>query len=292
MEEIAASVRDARKLAHYVIVSIHAHEGAQSRELPAQFLIAFAHAMIDAGADIFVGHGPHVLRGVEIYKSKPILYSLGDFIFQNETLLRLASGNLKNSSVVPTHTSPILMMRGITSTAVAFQPTPRSESVIAVPSFRAGKMTTMRFYPISLGYGRAIPDRGRPMLADPQLSRQIIERLAKLSTASGTKIEYRDGIGTAAGGQCQRSIRRRPAGDAAGSQYGCGSFTPHRWRYGHRPDHGICQATQTGHCLPGHHDMFPGKLDMPTIPLFTSAMSFQKRKRSLPYIGLPGVSIP
>ena len=57
--------------------------------LPADFLVTFARAMVDAGADIFVGHGPHVLRGVEIYKGKPILYSLGDFIFQNETLLRL-----------------------------------------------------------------------------------------------------------------------------------------------------------------------------------------------------------
>ncbi len=45
--------------------------------------------MIDAGADVFVGHGPHVLRGIEIYKGKPIFYSLSNFIFQNETVLRM-----------------------------------------------------------------------------------------------------------------------------------------------------------------------------------------------------------
>ena len=61
--------------------------------VPADFLVTFARAMVDAGADLFVGHGPHVLRGIEIYKGKPILYSLGDFIFQNETLLRLPSEN-------------------------------------------------------------------------------------------------------------------------------------------------------------------------------------------------------
>ena len=61
--------------------------------MPAQFLVTFARAMVDAGADLFVGHGPHVLRGIEIYKGKPIMYSLANFIFQNETLLRLPSEN-------------------------------------------------------------------------------------------------------------------------------------------------------------------------------------------------------
>jgi poly-gamma-glutamate capsule biosynthesis protein CapA/YwtB (metallophosphatase superfamily) len=42
-------------------------------------LIAFAHTAIDAGADLVVGHGPHVPRGVEIYKERLIAYSLGNF---------------------------------------------------------------------------------------------------------------------------------------------------------------------------------------------------------------------
>jgi hypothetical protein len=40
----------------------------------------FARAVIDAGADAVVGHGPHVLRGIEFYKSRPIAYSLGNFV--------------------------------------------------------------------------------------------------------------------------------------------------------------------------------------------------------------------
>lgn len=42
--------------------------------------IAFAHAVIDAGADLVIGHGPHVLRAFEIYKNKLIAYSLGNFL--------------------------------------------------------------------------------------------------------------------------------------------------------------------------------------------------------------------
>ncbi|MNJ91720.1 Capsule biosynthesis protein CapA [compost metagenome] len=40
---------------------------------------AFAHAVIDAGADVVLGHGPHVIRAVEVYKNKFIAYSLGNF---------------------------------------------------------------------------------------------------------------------------------------------------------------------------------------------------------------------
>ena len=69
------------------MVAIHAHqlEGV-SKENPAEFLQEFAHYAIDHGADAVVGHGPHLLRPMEIYKGKPIFYSLGDFIMHNENV--------------------------------------------------------------------------------------------------------------------------------------------------------------------------------------------------------------
>ncbi len=42
-------------------------------------LIAFSHAVIDAGADVVFGHGPHIMRGMEFYKGRLIAYSLGNF---------------------------------------------------------------------------------------------------------------------------------------------------------------------------------------------------------------------
>ncbi|MEL7449164.1 MAG: CapA family protein, partial [Pseudomonadota bacterium] len=42
-------------------------------------LVAFSHAVIDAGADLVIGHGPHVPRGLEIYEDRLIAYSLGNF---------------------------------------------------------------------------------------------------------------------------------------------------------------------------------------------------------------------
>jgi poly-gamma-glutamate capsule biosynthesis protein CapA/YwtB (metallophosphatase superfamily) len=80
------SIRDAREFSNYVVASIHAHEGAAGAdrlEVPAQFVVQYAHAAVDAGADVFVGSGPHVLRGIEIYKGRVIFFSLGNFIFEN-----------------------------------------------------------------------------------------------------------------------------------------------------------------------------------------------------------------
>ena len=48
--------------------------------------VSSAHAYIDAGADMVVGHHAHTLQGVEIYNDKPIIYNLGNFLFNNETI--------------------------------------------------------------------------------------------------------------------------------------------------------------------------------------------------------------
>jgi len=73
-----------------VVVSFHGGaEGARYQHVtqgPEMFygedrgdLRAFARAMIDAGADLVIGHGPHVMRGMEVYRGRLIAYSLGNF---------------------------------------------------------------------------------------------------------------------------------------------------------------------------------------------------------------------
>jgi hypothetical protein len=53
---------------------------------PAQFVVELSRAAIEAGADAVVGHGPHLTLGVEIHRGRPIFYSLGNFILQNDTI--------------------------------------------------------------------------------------------------------------------------------------------------------------------------------------------------------------
>jgi poly-gamma-glutamate synthesis protein (capsule biosynthesis protein) len=196
LEEIAAVVRSASGLSDYTIVTIHAHEGGRDRLVPADFLVTFARAMVDAGADMFVGHGPHVLRGIEIYKGKPILYSLGDFIFQNETLLRLPSENYE-----PYDLGPDRHVNDFNDARYNFDksgfPSDRMiwEAVVAVPKFRGEQLVELSLHPITLGFGKSRSVRGRPLFAEGESGQKILDDLIKLSGAMGTKITVRSGIG-------------------------------------------------------------------------------------------------
>lgn len=88
--EAQAIVRELESLVDIVIVSFHGGaEGGQYQNVPRKHEIfhgedrgdvyTFAHTLIDAGADIIFGHGPHVTRAVEVYKNRFIAYSLGNF---------------------------------------------------------------------------------------------------------------------------------------------------------------------------------------------------------------------
>ena len=84
-ERILRNIRSASRQADYVIVTSHSHEAGPTPDDPPPFLVEFIKKCIDAGATTYIVHGPHRLRGIEIYKGRPIFYSLADFIFQYET---------------------------------------------------------------------------------------------------------------------------------------------------------------------------------------------------------------
>jgi poly-gamma-glutamate synthesis protein (capsule biosynthesis protein) len=199
LEAMAAVVANANRQADYVIVSSHTHENAGSRYVPPEFFVTFARRMVDAGADVIVATGPHVLRGIEIYKNRPILYSLGDFIFQNETLLRQPPENYEPFGMPINSGVGDFNDERTKNGTVGFPADPYIfESVVAVPTFNGEKMTELKLHPISLGFGQPRSRRGRPVLADPTLSKKIIEDLQKFSAAYKTTIEWRDGVGIVA----------------------------------------------------------------------------------------------
>lgn len=68
---------------HYDLLIVVLHWGAEYQAKPADWQQRAARAFIDAGADAVIGHHPHVLQGMELYKGKLIAYSLGNFLFDN-----------------------------------------------------------------------------------------------------------------------------------------------------------------------------------------------------------------
>jgi poly-gamma-glutamate capsule biosynthesis protein CapA/YwtB (metallophosphatase superfamily) len=196
VDEMAAVVRNASRQADCVIVSSHTHEGGADRFTPPEFFVTFAHAMIDAGADVITVSGPHVLRGIELYKGKPIFYSLANFIFENETLLRQPPENYEPLGLAPGSGVGDFNDRRSNNDSIGFPADPYIwESVIAVTRFTGRQLSELKLYPITLGFGRPRPQRGWPMFAGPDLSRKIIGDVMKFSAPFGTKVEFRDGIG-------------------------------------------------------------------------------------------------
>lgn len=194
MARIIRSISLAKRTADYVIVSIHSHEmNGDINDEPADFLVEFAHRCIDEGAHAVIGHGPHILRGIEIYKQRPIFYSLGNFIFQNDCVSHLPFDfyekyNLGyiNNVADAFEARSANRTRGLGSMPEAWQ------SVIPHWTMENGMIKELTLYPIELGFGEPAYRGGWPALTR---NSKIIERLQTLSVPFGTVIQIENGTG-------------------------------------------------------------------------------------------------
>jgi len=206
LEENLRWIREARRQADWVVVSLHWHEfGGESLrkarnvtecEEPADFILAFAREAIAAGADLFVGHGPHVPLGIEIYKGKPIFYSVGNFIFQNETVKSFPADAYERFNL-DAKATPADWWDARTDHGKKGHPANPLywENFVAVCHFKDKQFSEARLYPIDLGHGRPRAQRGRPLLADKIVGERVLTRLQRLSRLYGTEVKVEDGVG-------------------------------------------------------------------------------------------------
>lgn len=195
VKDIIEQVRSARRQADLVIVTIHAHEPGNNVETPADFLAGFAKAAIDAGADMFIGHGPHQIRGIEIYKDKPIFYSMGNFFFQYQTLEPQASDIYESFGLDPFRNTIADLYDATKGRGLEFKEDVWWESVVALTKFNKDKLVSIELHPVDLGVNLPRPQKGTPFRAEPAIAKKIIERMTRLSAPFGTKIRFENGVG-------------------------------------------------------------------------------------------------
>ncbi|MEX2117805.1 MAG: CapA family protein [Bacteroidota bacterium] len=92
---ILEDVRRLKRRVDYVVVNFH--WGVERAALPDDWQVTLAKRVVDAGADLIVGHHPHVLQGIERYKGAVIAYSLGNFVFGGNSLHSYETAVLKVS---------------------------------------------------------------------------------------------------------------------------------------------------------------------------------------------------
>lgn len=146
-EAVATDVAAATSQADVVIVSLHT--GSEYQEPLSDLQVALAHAAIDAGARLVLGHHPHVLQGIERYGEGLIIYSLGNFVFDFDQLDYAQPG-------LPSTLSAVLQVQL------------RKEGVLSC-----------QLLPIAID-----PADGRPHPADDEEARAVLERMARLSDGS------------------------------------------------------------------------------------------------------------
>jgi poly-gamma-glutamate synthesis protein (capsule biosynthesis protein) len=200
-ERVMHEVRNAADQGDYVVVNSHSHEPGNGSQTPPEWMVEFTHQVIDAGANTFIIHGPHQLRGIEIYNGRPIFYSLANFIFQNETIDPMPSDQRDRYAIPLDQLASEIYDRRFRvdaeGNATAGFPTGSEwyESVVAVADFEGEEVVEIRLYPIELGWKEPRSQRGTPRIAPEALGRRIIEHLAELSRPFGTEIEYEGGVG-------------------------------------------------------------------------------------------------
>lgn len=195
-ERILHEIRNASSFSDSVIVASHSHQPGNTHLTPPDWMEIFAKKCIDAGATAFVVTGPHQLRGIELYKGHPIFYSLGNFIFQQETIDPIPADFYEKLNLPETALASDLYDKRYKGGTIGFPSSPIwYESVIAVPTFKEGKLIELKLYPVDLGQKEPRSQRGTPFLADEAKAKTIIKRLAELSAPFRTRIKFQDGIG-------------------------------------------------------------------------------------------------
>ena len=190
-ERVVEAVRVARRNARVVLVGVHSHEAFRNVDTPDKFLQPLAHACIDAGADAVFGAGPHVTWGIELYKERPIFYSLGDFFFQYETVRGYAADSYQAYGLDPQTPDPTR------ATDVVYVPDDETwwETFIPLITFGDDGAQQIVLHPVSSDRNAPRHARGTPVRATGAVARRIIERVAKLSQRFGTTVAFRGGVG-------------------------------------------------------------------------------------------------
>lgn len=202
-DAILANVADAVNRSDCVIVSLHTHEGIKENwyeTRPPAFIEEFARKAIDLGAVAFVGHGAHMLRGVEIYKGRPIFYNLGSLLMEFEAGEQRMTPEMYEGFGLSRDALPSQMhMSRVADAAgnwIGFYADSRfSKGCLAVCDFVDGQVA-VKLQPLDLDFRRSRrAERGVPRIPSPELGREIAEDMARMSEPYGTAVRYDAGDG-------------------------------------------------------------------------------------------------
>ena len=187
MQRTEREIRNAKLMHEYAIIAIHSHQfKAWAENEPDYYLMEFAHRCIDVGADAVIGSGNHLLKGIEIYKGRPIFYCLGNFIFQPDYVTQTPA------DMVEMYGFPLSMSGAEVSEARVKKGSASMEksqifylSVVPKWTIENGKLTEIKLLPIELGLKEPKGLKGFPSPTKPEM---VFDDLQKVCREFGTEL--------------------------------------------------------------------------------------------------------
>ena len=192
MARVEKAILEAKLQADYILISLHTHEmKAKSLENVPDFISEFCHRCIDCGAHAVIGHGPHLLRGVEVYKERPIFHSLGDFILQLYSVEVAPEDFYQKYGLTSSAGIHTLLKTRSKNFSIGLMERPvMQESVIPYWEMENGKLTKLELLPITCYNNSDKSISGLPVVAN---GINIMQRLAKLSEPYGVRMKMENG---------------------------------------------------------------------------------------------------
>ena len=197
MARMQQAIEQAKKLYDYVVVCFHSHEiPGELDEEPDYFIETFARSCIDWGACAVVGSGTHQIKAIELYKGKPIFYSIANFIFQSEKPLQLPADYYDrygiDRSLSAQEAMAIRSDGGKRGLETEFK---NYKGLIPLLEFDGDVLKTITVKPVELGFYHADKSvKGLPHEASEAVTQEIFETLQTLSAPYGTKLQCKDGF--------------------------------------------------------------------------------------------------
>jgi poly-gamma-glutamate synthesis protein (capsule biosynthesis protein) len=194
VKRVDKAIYEAQLQADYIIVSVHSHQiSGDKKENPAEFLKDFSRHCIDMGANAVVGHGPHLLRPIEVYKGCPIFYSLGDFVLELYSIEFAPEEFYNKQSLTSQATVHELLKKRSKDFKVGLM-TDKRMFITVIPCWETenGVMTKLTLMPVEMKMDGNKSEQGLPRRS---YDTSIYEYLKEMCEPYGTKLKLEaDGL--------------------------------------------------------------------------------------------------
>ena len=190
LKRITDAIREAKTKAAAVVMLAHSHTMRfKDVEEPAPYFVEFCHAAVDAGADAVIGGGTHQLKGIDFHSGRPIFYSLGDFVFQNN-VVPIAPPDFCEQYGVPVDSDAKTAFNARSKGGKVGLHAFRENFLSVVPKIEIedGRVTRVTMLPIELHFGCDWSVNGLPRTADAEAAKTIAATLARLSAPYDTRV--------------------------------------------------------------------------------------------------------